>query len=299
MSPRCPVCATPSSLLYAGTTTARDYFRRGHAYAVAAGRQQERLPVHRCPACGHGFTAIDFPEEIIVKWYAGYEADHIFLAQETARRRTGYHALRHLAGLVPQPGHLLDIGAGPGLFLSEAVRLGWQVSGIEPSAWAVAHGQNKLALSGLKQGDWQELRHVPSGTFDVITAFDVIEHLVHPVTFLREIHRVLRPDGVLVMTTPRFDSLLARFTGRHWHCIIPAHLHYFTRRSLTKAMSAAGFKILESRSHTRYLGTYYFWRRLLDYLHLKRLQNRTVAMSRIAIPINFHDEFELYARKSG
>lgn len=70
------------------------------------------------------------------------------------------------------------------------------------------------------------------GAFDVVLALDVIEHLVDPAAALRELAARLAPGGLLVLTTPRWDSLAARLFRGRWRAIFPAHLFYFTARSL-------------------------------------------------------------------
>lgn len=306
------MCAGPVTLYHPGTADPKEFFERGVAYAVAAGGDKERLPIYRCVSCGHGFTPVNFDPHIIVRWYAGYEADHIFLAQEAARRRTGRQVLGRIEKLLSTRGKLLDIGAGPGLFLAEAKKRGWRVAGIEPSAWAVDHAQKDLQVSGMRQGDVGALPSIPAQSFDCVVAFDVIEHLVGPKKFLAEANRILKPGGLLVMATPRFDSLLAKLMGRRWYCIFPAHIHYFTRRSMNDALKKAGFTVAQEKTHTRYLGLGYVWQRLLDYVNISPLPKRErggtppagggVRGGRrdegIIIPVNFGDEFEIYARKA-
>lgn len=289
------MCGYGARLFQAGTTDPKTFFEHGVAYSVAAGGDKEKLPIWKCSSCGHGWTPIDFDPQIITRWYAGYEADHIFLAQEVGRRKTGRQVLNQIKRLLPRKGNLLDIGAGPGLFLSEAATLGWQVTGIEPSVWAVEHAQKQLNITDMRRGDADLLPAVPDQSFNCVTAFDVLEHLVFPEDFLWQVSRILKPGGVLVMTTPRFDSLLALLMGKKWYCIFPAHIQYFTRRSLYGTLKRCGFDVTQEKTHTRYLGLGYVWQRLLDYIGMQTISGP--ASQSLIVPVNYGDEFEIYASK--
>jgi len=281
----CPVCQGGVGRFIAGTTSAREYFARADSYEIAAG-EKDKLPVWRCGKCGHGFTPIDFDPALIEKWYERAEVDDQFLKGEAGRRKTASKVLERLEGFLPDKGRLLDVGAGPGFFVSEAQRRGWQASGLEAAGWAVKFGREKLGLTSLRRGGL-------SGRFKVVTAFDVIEHVADPREFLSKCAQRLEPGGWLVLTTPKFDSWLAKAMGRNWYCIFPAHLHYFTTDSLRRSLAGAGFEIKEIRQHTRYLGWKYVLARGLKQLGFR---GEETAKTSAVIPVSFGDEFEVYAR---
>lgn len=293
----CPICGAAAELYDSGTVQPESYFRNAPSYAIAAAGQRERLPIYRCRVCEHGFTPVNFDPEIIVRWYAHCKADDIFLAERPGRLRTARSILRHVENFCEEKGNILDVGAGPGFFLSEASRRGWKVSGIEPAEWACNCAQRELGVDVVQQGDYRLLATFSPETLDVVTAFDVVEHLVDPAEFLVESRRVLRTGGLLVLTTPRFDSLLARCMRRKWYCIFPAHLHYFSRASLRRLLSEHGFSVVFEKRHTRHLSAGYFWRRLLHYFHRHSMQHRTSHRLRSILPVNFGDEMEVYARR--
>lgn len=263
---------------------------------AAGGSKKERLPIYQCTNCGHGFTPLDVDAKVIARWYQHDAPDHTFIAEEKARRTTAQAVLKRIESYQERPGQLLDVGAGPGIFVSEAVRHGWDATGIEPSAWAVRHGRQTYGIPMI-QGDISRLEELAAESYDVVTLFDVIEHVTDPAELLQAAVARLRPGGLLVLTTPRFDSILARLMGKRWYCIFPAHIHYFTRPSLDLSLRAAGCKIINARAHTRYLGAGYFWERLKAFLAGGLEKVSSHHPSSISIPLNFGDEFEMYAEK--
>lgn len=247
------------------------------------------LPVFRCGSCGHGFSPA--PGAALLAWYEEAPPDALYLSEETGRRRTARRVLRRIALHKSPPGRLLDAGAGPGFFVDEARKAGWSADGVEAARWAVEWGEAQVDPPPVRHGDVQTLSGCGSCAFRVVTAFDVIEHLEDPASFLGACARVLEPGGLLVLTTPRFDSLAARLAGGRWHCLMPAHVHYFSRPSLRAALERAGFCIVSERSHTRFLSTAYLARRLF------RTPGTAAWMRRLVVPVNVGDEFEVVATK--
>jgi len=278
----------PALLYAAGTADGGSFV--DSPYTIAGGCDGCMPPMYRCGRCGHGFAPSAGPDTFA--WYAAAPPDGEYLAEERGRRVAARRVLRRLAKHIRPPGRLLDLGAGAGFFVEEAAAAGWFSEGLEAARWAVERSRSRGGPP-VWLGDARDLRALECGTFDVVTAFDVIEHLEDPLVFLRGCAAALRPGGVLVLTTPRFDSLAARICGARWHALLPAHLHYFSRRSLRAALEQAGFHILAERSHRRYFSAAYIAFRLCA------TPVRGAWMRRIVLPVNIGDEFELYAARIG
>lgn len=153
-------------------------------------------------------------------------------------RRIGMDAMA--MWLPSQPdGKLLEIGCGNGDRLALLRELGWKISGIEPDAEAarLASARELDVLAGTLQPGT-----LPAASFDAILMSHVIEHLPDPQETIRECHRLLRPDGMLIMLTPNTDSLGHRWFGRNWlHLDPPRHLHLFNSHNLSRLCSDVGF----------------------------------------------------------
>jgi SAM-dependent methyltransferase len=138
-------------------------------------------------------------------------------------------------------GRLLDVGCGNGLLLSIAREMGWECFGIEVSSAAI-----KLCREqGLQvfEGTLSEVSDkLP--LFDVVVSVEVLEHLNTPAEELRLMNQLIRPGGLLYLTTPNFNGLLRLLTGKDPAIIgYPEHLSYFTPRTLGRLARQTGFQI--------------------------------------------------------
>jgi SAM-dependent methyltransferase len=112
---------------------------------------------------------------------------------------------------------------------------------VEPSEWAADYARRELG-SEVLTGTLESIRF-PDQAFDVVTLWEVIEHLSDPMITLQEIRRILRPGGQLVLSTPDAGSLAARVSGRRWlgWRKVPEHLYFFDRSNLDRLLTRAGF----------------------------------------------------------
>ncbi|MBL8349978.1 MAG: class I SAM-dependent methyltransferase [Burkholderiaceae bacterium] len=221
----------------------------------------------RCRRCGCVYVAQD-PAEIDFQALYGpgyYTGGHDavfgdYVGQQAARRAQARRRLwwhRHLPPRWPRSGRLLDVGCAAGFFLAEA-RAHYEVQGVELSDWSAAHARDALGLP-VFTGTLQQAA-LPAAHFDVVTLWDVIEHVPDPVPLLAEAARVLAPGGRLVLTTGDFDSAYARSKGADWHLAAPPwHLTLFGRSTMALAAERAGLKLLHCASEG-VAGDGPFWR---------------------------------------
>jgi SAM-dependent methyltransferase len=144
----------------------------------------------------------------------------------------------------PGPGRILDLGCGRGELLELFERQGWQALGTQISQTAAAAAR---ALRGVdvRLGELPQMG-LEAASFDVITAFHVVEHLQDPVAYLREARRLLKPGGLLVLEVPNLACPGFRFLGTRDLCFdYPHHLFFFTPASLGRLLAEAGFAVQE------------------------------------------------------
>lgn len=136
---------------------------------------------------------------------------------------------------------LLDVGCGTGDFLAAAMQDGWRITGTELSLTAAQQAQQRLGCPILT-GDVNTLT-LPEASYDLITSYHVIEHLLDPVSMLQRLRQLVKPEGAVFLETPNMGSLGARLRGPKWsHIIPPEHITYFKPASLKSALQQAGFQ---------------------------------------------------------
>jgi 2-polyprenyl-3-methyl-5-hydroxy-6-metoxy-1,4-benzoquinol methylase len=250
-APAAPVARTIDVAPSSGPSTGPDSLAR--ACALCGGlrrrvdlRHREGVLV-RCRECG--FVSVDpLPDRATA--LAQYDADYFhgergyrdYAAEEANFRATFRRRLRRLLAFGAK-GKLLDVGAATGAFLMEARGHGFDVMGVEPSAAAARSA--RAAWLDVRTASI-ETADLPRDRFDVVTCFDVVEHLVDSVGGLRRLRAWARPGGLVAVTVPDYGGHWARLSGKHWPFVTPhEHLHYFTRRTIRAAMHAAGLAVLE------------------------------------------------------
>ena len=171
-------------------------------------------------------------------------------AADARHNRHKIKKFRQAIDLMQQQGRagdrLLDLGCATGLFMEMAERGGWQAYGTDVKETLVQRNRkrfgNRVKLQAGHRLDFED------GFFDVVTLFDVIEHLPDPVESLKEVARVLRPGGLVIISTPDIDGLLPRWTYRIlcrplgiWeHPEPPGHLFQFSFSTLSLVLGRAG-----------------------------------------------------------
>ena len=143
---------------------------------------------------------------------------------------------------------LLDIGAGYGFFRKAAEEAGIKTTGLEISAYANQASKELFGLSAVK-GEIQD--YFPGNKFEIICAFDVIEHFQNPDSLIENIIRLLKKNGTLAIRTPNLDSLEFKALGGKFYSIKPEHLNYFSPKSLSYLLTKYGFQIsyINTSSH--------------------------------------------------
>ncbi|TRW22186.1 class I SAM-dependent methyltransferase [Flavobacterium zepuense] len=137
-------------------------------------------------------------------------------------------------------GNLLDIGAGTGDFLVEAKYHGWSVIGIEPSAKAKALAQSKQIRFA------ESLAEIEDHTMDVITMWHVLEHVPDIESHIAELKRVLKPDGVIVIAVPNYNSHDAKHYGIYWAAYdVPRHLWHFSKTAIKKLFAVQELELIK------------------------------------------------------
>ena len=257
-------------------------------------------PVVKCQRCGLVYIN-PRPNSLDVLHDYKDVVDELYVEEREGRVLTFRRHLRPLERIVglANGSRLLDVGCHIGVFVDVAQQAGWDAWGMEPSRWAAeqARAQGLQVVNGTLATSGFE-----DASFDVITLWDVIEHVPDPTGELRQVHRLLKPGGVAVIHTIDIESLFARLMGHRWPWLMEMHLYYFSPRTLRRMLEGIGFEVIHSSPQGRYLRLGYLISRLQGYSHpIYRVLDAIVTrlnLRGVAVPINLGDLFTVYARKT-
>ncbi|MEK6303082.1 MAG: class I SAM-dependent methyltransferase [Acidobacteriota bacterium] len=197
----------------------------------------EGIRLMRCGSCHLVFHNAFTDETELREYYDEYyDGENLAFSPITDRR---FGELLRSFESYRQSHNILDVGCGSGHFLKVAIEMRWTGYGTEIASSAF----DQLSKLGIKSFCGKlESANYAAEFFDVVYCSEVIEHLPDPTALLREIARVVRPGGLLYLTTPNFNSLSRRLLGSKWRVIGKEHICYFTPASLAGAIREAGFR---------------------------------------------------------
>jgi SAM-dependent methyltransferase len=273
---------------------------------------KDGLEIAKCPQCGLVQRA-ELPtaselDAIYAKSYFVREASDTsgqgYLDYLSEAREHRINARRRLVALQRRgasTGDLLDVGGAAGFFADEARLLGWRVQGLDVSPEMTDYARNELDLDFTAT----HFRHFEADrAYDVITMWDYIEHSADPVGDLKRAAQLLRPGGLLALSTGDIETLVGRLSGRRWHLMTPRHHNFFfSARTLEVALRGAGLEVQESRHRAGYFSVGYLVHKVRTMFSGGRLLDRLadrIARGRlgsVAMPVSLGDVVTIFARK--
>ncbi|MFH1564184.1 MAG: class I SAM-dependent methyltransferase [Nitrospirota bacterium] len=218
----------------------------------------------KCPNCGLIYLDPQPDENVIEEFYpeqyfhsqhpAGY---HDFIARKNDVMNYRLKAIVELVNnLNLDKGRLLEIGCALGYLLELAQDSGWEAQGVELSPWASDYARQttkvKVFTGKLEEANFQ------NDYFDAIVMIELIEHIPNPRAFLKEVYRILKPGGLIFITTPNSKSIHTKLWNKRFQEIylIPEHLFSFSIPTIKRILELTDFKVVHLQTKT-YLRRYY------------------------------------------
>ncbi len=162
------------------------------------------------------------------------------MAYQLVRNSTLKNKLKIIEQFQPEKGTLLDIGAGTGHFLDLAQKNNWVVSGIEPNDGA----RNLASEKGISFAE--NIQSLENSSFDIITMWHVLEHVPDLDEQIKQLKRVLKPNGTIVIAVPNFRSFDAKYYKRHWAAFdVPRHLWHFSKKSIKVLFQEKNMRVVK------------------------------------------------------
>jgi 2-polyprenyl-3-methyl-5-hydroxy-6-metoxy-1,4-benzoquinol methylase len=215
--------------------------------------QEPPYTVRRCRSCGLGWVTPRFARERLaeiykaesywtspspkVQGYSDYRGDER-LYVDTFRRRLDF-VLRD----GPRSGRALDVGCAAGFCMQAMRERGFETYGLEISARIAEHARDRFGFDTIHVGPLEDAPYADN-FFDLVTMWDVVEHVVDPRALLARARAILKPDGLLVIETQDIDSRFARLLGPRWHHYKhEEHIYHFTASTITRLLGDCGFGV--------------------------------------------------------
>lgn len=191
--------------------------------------------VHPVPDLPSYYSEIDMPDYGTGIWNQAY--------------------LEAISKYAPDKGRLLEIGFGNASFLKLVHDEGWEAHGIDPNQHWVRHATEVVGLRNITCGMIEQTTY-PAGFFDVVAAFNLIEHVGNPADVIKEFAGLTRPGGLVVLLCPNISGIyhvlmpeIFRDPPLNMTWIPPDHVGYFNKRNLKLLMETAGLTVIGDESH--------------------------------------------------
>ena len=273
--------------------------------------QDGAFRVVECRRCGHVYVNPRLSPERLHEMYQEeyWNSDRAkdfgytqYLAEASLYLRTYAMRSQVIDTYKQRPGTVLDVGCAAGFFLKVMADKGWNTTGIEISSKMVAYAREQLGLGDVRRGDLLSIEFADDVRFDVVTLWDVIEHLERPDLHLAKAASLLADDGILVLETQNVASRWARLLGPRWqHYKHEEHLYHFHPGSLARLLADAGLEVLENtpRRGGKFVSFEFIVERV-GKLHpaLSLLASPLRLLGKSSLYVNLRDEMVVVAKRA-
>jgi SAM-dependent methyltransferase len=219
-------------------------------------KQEEVFSFVQCPSCGLIYLSPRPTQDEASEYYPTDYAPYLKTIEEEPstlirwlRRYDQYKRCHAVTRKKKKTGRILDIGCSTGIFLSSMKRIGWDTYGVEPSQYAASYARSQFEINVFN--GFLENARFENDFFDVVTLWDVLEHVYDPIQTLKEIQRILKPDGLLLINIPNPDAWERKWFGKYWSgWDIPRHTFLFSTLTIDNLLLKADLRRVEIFSFT-------------------------------------------------
>lgn len=301
-SVECPVCGTDRFTVIEPACYPGGIDAAGFAEVYSASGDDVLMDqLVACDECTVIYLNPRVRGDLIIQGYRD-AVDPRFIEQNAYRVRTFRRQLERLIGrhgITPSADtRVLDVGCAGAAFPKAAADMGFSVVGVEPCEWLARHGREAYGLD-IRAGVLAEQDFEPA-SFDLVSMWDVVEHLTDPQAVLRDIRQILAVDGLLVINYPDYGGLVRRIMGKRWPFLLSVHLTYFTPKTMTRFLNDQGFDVLEINPFWQTLPLAYVLERAAPYFGVFGVLQKVVTkvgLARLGLTYNLSQSL-CVARKS-
>lgn len=203
--------------------------------------------IKECKKCGYRYTTLDqnienvntiYSDQYFFNGQSGYTN---YLEEKDMLIRAGKNYAKILKKYI-EPGKLLDVGSAAGFIIKGLESMGWDCQGIEPNDTMASYGRENLNLK-IATGSLEEFQS--TSTFDLITLIEVIGSFYDLDKAMKNVSRLLKKDGLVLVESWDRESLVARVLGKYWHEYCPPTvIHWYSDKTLNDLFSYYGFEFV-------------------------------------------------------
>jgi dolichol-phosphate mannosyltransferase len=284
---KCNVCDLPYCVEIYPSTSKKS---KSDMYICSSTHHASHGRIVKCLTCGLMYTNPQLPEDKIYHMYS-MAVDQAYIANIDSRFRTFDYNLKRIKRFLPDKGKLLDVGSYCGVFLKVAEQKGYDVLGLEPSGWAASFSRENFKLDVIN-GSLSDIQS-NNDTFDIITAWDVMEHFTDPMNELKLINAKLNKGGKFIFSTLNIANKFPSLLGERWPWLMDMHLYYFNETLIEEMLKRRDFRLLSVEKYCHIITVNYLTYKL-EHLgiwgmrYLRKLISKT-PLGRVYIPFRFGD----------
>lgn len=256
-----------------------------------------QFSIVQCQNCGIYLLTPKISSEEMEKYYPDDYICYLEAIEDDPKpisRFTRKNALnkrcKQITKRVEKPGKILDVGCATGIFLDGMQQRGWDATGVEPNQEAAAYARQRFGLDVFN--GFLDEAHFPDETFEVVTLWDVLEHVPDPNAFMAETHRILKPNGLVLGTLPNAKAWERYLFGEYWlGWEIPRHYRSHTPETIEAFLDRHGFADFELFSfigrHGAFMISVDFWLNSWPAAEWKKKAIRTILGSRVVWALTY------------
>ena len=269
----CPICDSQSYKVISNATYPKNINKNDLMDMYSSSSDHILMDqLVECEECSLKYINPQVSDEIIFKSYED-AVDPTFIEQNLLRIATFKRNLLNLCRslkVTPSSNQVvLDIGCAGGAFPVAANELGFSVVGVEPSLWLAKQAKAEYNLD-IRSGSLKS-QNFSKNSFDMVTLWDVIEHLTDPSDVLVDTQHVLKKNGLMVVNYPNYNSLARFLLRKKWPFFLSVHLSYFTPKTIRRLLDQHNFEVLSSRPYWQTLELKYILERASSYFKIFKI----------------------------
>jgi 2-polyprenyl-3-methyl-5-hydroxy-6-metoxy-1,4-benzoquinol methylase len=208
--------------------------------------KKNQLSIIWCPRCHFGWLN-PYPSDSQLKNL--YEKQEVYFEDFVDETQGGFELrIKRINEIKPEKGKLIDIGSGLGHFLYHAQNTGWEIDGIEPRIKAADYCYKKFNIK-VQNNYFEDFRNERNTKYDLITLWDVLEHVNNPFQHIERSIQLLKKDGLLIFSIPNSSGINAKIFRGNWRYTMSPHINYFTFKFISDYLKKEGLQIIRA-DHT-------------------------------------------------